>query len=81
MVAIAMCLLLQASPEARPAPVADPWALVRFLIGEWTGESEGEPGKGTVSRTYRFVLRDRFIHEQLPGRVTGRVRRDVRDCR
>jgi len=62
--AVALCLLLQASPGGRPTPVADPWAPLRFLIGEWTGESEGEPGKGTVSRTYRFVLKDRFIHEQ-----------------
>jgi hypothetical protein len=63
-VALALCLLLQASPAEPPKPVADPWAPVRFMLGEWTGESEGEPGKGTVSRTYRFVLQDKFIREE-----------------
>jgi hypothetical protein len=62
--ALAFFLLLQASPAERPAPAADPWAPVRFLLGDWTGESEGEPGKGTVTRTYQFVLKDRFIHER-----------------
>ena len=55
-------LLLQAAPV--PATPVDPWSAVRFLVGEWTGESEGEPGKGTVKRTYRFVLGNKFLHEQ-----------------
>ncbi len=62
--ALAFLLLLQASPAERPTPAVDPWTPVRFLIGEWTGESDGEPGKGTVTRTYQFVLKDRFIHER-----------------
>ena len=62
--ALAFSLLLQASPAERPTPAVDPWAPVRFLIGQWTGESEGEPGKGTVTRTYQFVLKDRFLHER-----------------
>lgn len=53
-----------ASPVPAPSPAADPWAAVRFLVGEWEGTSEGQPGKGTVKRSYRFVLGDRFIHEQ-----------------
>jgi hypothetical protein len=61
--ALGLFLLLQAAPPA-PAPApADPWAAVRFLVGEWHGESDGKPGKGTVKRTYRFVLADRFLHE------------------
>ena len=42
----------------------DPWSPVRFLVGEWAGESEGQPGKGTAKRSYRFVLGDKFLHEQ-----------------
>ncbi len=42
----------------------DPWAPIRFLIGEWTGTSSGDPGAGTVSRSYEFVLGNRFIHER-----------------
>jgi hypothetical protein len=66
--ALAACLLLQAAaPSAAQAPSApppDPWAAVRFMVGEWAGESEGQPGKGSVERSYRFVLGDRFLHEQ-----------------
>ena len=59
---LAAVLLLQATPAA--STPADPWSAVRFMVGEWRGESEGEPGKGTVKRTYRFVLGSKFLHEQ-----------------
>ena len=57
-------LLLAASPRApTPAPQS-PWSAVEFMVGEWAGESDGQPGKGTVRRTYRFVLGGKFLHEQ-----------------
>jgi hypothetical protein len=61
---LAIVVLLQMSaPPAKPlAP--DPWSPVRFMAGEWAGESDGQPGKGTVRRSYRFVLGGRFLHEQ-----------------
>jgi hypothetical protein len=34
------------------------------MVGEWQGESEGQPGKGTVKRTYTFVLHDRLLYEE-----------------
>jgi hypothetical protein len=34
------------------------------MVGEWVGVSDGQPGKGTVKRTYRFVLAGKFLHEQ-----------------
>jgi hypothetical protein len=53
------------APNAAPAAsTADPWAQVRFLEGEWTGIAEGEPGVGTVHRSYQFVLGHRFLHER-----------------
>lgn len=61
---LAALLLLQAPAPAPPAARPDPWASVHFLDGEWTGESDGEPGKGTVKRTYRFVLGRKFLYEQ-----------------
>jgi len=45
-------------------PQPDRWASVRFLLGSWEGTSEGEPGRGTVTRRYEFVLGERFIHER-----------------
>ena len=59
-------LLLLVGPQVpTPTPTPpSPWAAVRFLAGEWTGGSEGQPGKGTVKRTYRFVLKDKFLYEQ-----------------
>ena len=51
--------------EVAPAPpAADPWVQVRFLEGEWTGTAEGEPGVGTVHRSYQFILGHRFLHER-----------------
>ncbi len=56
------------APEPKPgptaAPKADPWAPVRFLVGEWQGTAAGEPGQGTVVRRYDFILKDRFLHER-----------------
>lgn len=49
-----------AADEAKP----DPWAPVRFLVGRWEGTTQGEPGSGTVVRTYEFVLGNRFVHER-----------------
>ena len=58
-----LLLLGPAQPGPSPAP-PDPWSPVRFMAGEWDGESEGEPGKGTVKRSYQFVLGDKFLHER-----------------
>lgn len=37
---------------------------MRSFVGEWKGTSQGEPGKGTASRTYQFALGARFLHER-----------------
>jgi hypothetical protein len=55
----AMTFAAQAQ-ETRP----DPWEPVRFLIGKWEGTASGEPGTGTVERSYEFILGDRFIQER-----------------
>jgi hypothetical protein len=51
-------------PTGSTAQSPDPWQSIRFLQGAWEGTSEGEPGIGTVERSYTFVLEDRFIHER-----------------
>jgi hypothetical protein len=52
-----------AGPTSTPS-LADPWAQVRFLEGEWNGVAAGEPGIGTVHRSYQFILGYRFLHER-----------------
>lgn len=58
----ASALMLTRSQAQEPKP--DPWAPVRFLEGAWEGSSEGESGKGAVSRSYEFVLKSRYLHER-----------------
>lgn len=51
-------------PAFGAAPTESPWSPIQFLVGEWEGDSGGQPGTGRVERTYRFVLGDKFLHEQ-----------------
>lgn len=37
------------------------WNVLKPLVGKWSGESEGQPGRGTYERTYELVLNNRFI--------------------
>ena len=62
-VAIAMTLLatLATLKGQQPAPAADPFEAVAFVVGRWEGTSDGQPGKGTVRREYSRVLNSRFI--------------------
>jgi hypothetical protein len=53
-------LSLSATSDAPP----DPWEPVRFLEGEWAGVAQGEPGVGTVHRSYQFILGHRYLHER-----------------
>src|SRR5262245_5379406 len=59
-----VALVCSAAVVAADAPKPDPWAPVRFLVGHWEGTAAGQPGNGTVVRSYEFVLKDRFIHER-----------------
>jgi len=63
--AVVLCCItgLAATAQA-PAPKPDPWAPLRFLVGEWQGAASGEPGTGTAVRRYEFVLGGRFLHER-----------------
>src|SRR6478736_6783141 len=37
------------------------WLPFKSMIGNWTGTSEGQPGKGTYERSYQIVLNKKFI--------------------
>jgi hypothetical protein len=63
--ALLLALALCAVAERPTTPAAaDPWAPIRFLEGDWIGTAEGEPGIGTVHRSYQFILGYRFLHER-----------------
>lgn len=60
--------ILLFAPVVTTAPAedkkADPWQPVRFLAGSWRGTVSGQSGAGTVSRSYKFVLNDKFMQEE-----------------
>ncbi len=37
------------------------WKPLTFLLGNWTAQAEGDPGKGTYERQYRFIFNHKFI--------------------
>ena len=45
----------------KPADQVDPFKSVRQLIGQWEGDSQGEPGVGKMEREYVLVLKERFL--------------------
>lgn len=51
----------QQSATSKPPDQSDPFKPVRQFIGQWEGESQGEPGVGKMEREYVFVLKDRFL--------------------
>jgi len=55
-----LCSSAQAQEQAAPKR-AHPLEPLKVFLGKWAGEVEGNPGKGTVERTYAFALRERFI--------------------
>lgn len=61
-----------AEPAANPVS-ADRWGRVRFLLGSWEGTASGEPGKGTVERTYELVLDGQFIEERNTSRYEAKA--------
>jgi len=58
MLTIITTILLVLTVQSAPV---DPWANMRFIVGKWDGVSSGQPGNGIVSRTYEFVLANKFL--------------------
>ena len=64
MILVRSCIaafLLLAALAAQTSSAADPWEPVRFLVGAWDGDVQGQPGKGQSAREYRFVLNNRYL--------------------
>jgi hypothetical protein len=45
----------------KPSAPSSPLDPVRFLIGHWTGTTQGEPGQGKGERHYDLVLGGKFL--------------------
>lgn len=66
-------------PATSPPPALDQRLapLARF-VGHWRGTVSGEPGTGTVERTYTPVLSGKFIEERNESRyVSGEVHHHI----
>lgn len=66
------CATAQTDGDSEPSPALDPRlsALSRF-VGRWRGTAEGEPGTGTVERTYAPILAGKFIEERNTSRYAS----------
>ena len=51
----------QQSAMSKPPDQSDPFKSVRQLIGQWEGDSQGQPGIGKMEREYVLVLKERFL--------------------
>ena len=59
-----LCLglwLLPAFAGAQQTPSPDVWGPFRFLIGTWTAEGHGEPGKGEGEFSFRLELQGKIL--------------------
>jgi hypothetical protein len=57
-------MVLAAAGVQSDEKTPDPWKPVRFLAGTWEGTVSGQSGSGTVTRSYEFILHDKFIQEK-----------------
>jgi hypothetical protein len=61
----AACATAQTSTGSEAAPALDTrLASLNRFIGQWRGSAEGEPGVGTVERSYTPILAGKFIEER-----------------
>jgi hypothetical protein len=59
---LAFALLCSLGAQAPPqVALADPFAAVRFLVGEWQGEGDGKPGQSGGAATFRFELQGKVL--------------------
>ena len=57
---LALLLLVPLWSQAS-APKADPFVVVQFLVGEWQGEGDGQPGQSSGAATFRFELEGKAL--------------------
>jgi hypothetical protein len=75
----AACASTGDAETERQAPALDQSlkGLERF-VGAWRGRAEGQPGTGTVTRTYNPILAGKFIEERNESRyASGEVHHHI----
>src|SRR5512144_232363 len=66
--AMILCLLYLVGGPVAPAGSAESsGSPIQFLVGEWAGESEGQPGKGTVWEAPKALEPLRFLLGEWQG--------------
>ncbi|MBI4913560.1 MAG: hypothetical protein HY823_12540 [Acidobacteria bacterium] len=56
-----LAVALPALAQPFPAGTSDPFAPIRFLVGQWTGEGEGAPGEGAGAFSLLPELQGRIL--------------------
>jgi hypothetical protein len=57
----AVALLALSAGAVGATPDADAWEPYRFLVGEWTGEGDGEPAKASGQFSFAWDLREKVL--------------------
>lgn len=64
-------IALTASLAAQPAKTGANWENWKFLLGDWVGQGEGQPGRGTGGFSFHPHLQDRILmrknHAEYPA--------------
>lgn len=60
-IALLLLLLLPVLSFGQNAKQDSLWAPFRWFAGAWTGDSEGQPGKGKYERSYTVIFNKKFI--------------------
>jgi hypothetical protein len=82
--AVVASLALAPIPVSAPSP-GDPWAGLRILLGDWTGEGSGKPGDSTAAAfSFALDLGDRIVvrrshseYASRPGEKQGIAHDDL----
>ena len=64
-------LLIPASAAAQQTKAPDVWGPYKFLVGTWTAEGHGEPGKGEGAFSFQLELQGKILvrknHLEFPA--------------
>ena len=56
-----LCVSMAAAGSAWGSAADDPWKPYEFLVGQWTGDGGGEPGKGSGEFSFAWDLQKKVL--------------------